>query len=146
MMKKSEPKHSEPKKSEPKHSDFRNSSLTRREAMGLLGAGAALAVAPRVAFGAEPTFRKARSFRTILKDIPPDQLTSGATLFSRHLSLAPDFLPKWMAASRAMNAARGGGRAGWSGSGLRPQLRASASPGAPPATPGSVLHAGRGFG
>jgi phosphotriesterase-related protein len=124
-------KNSEPKNSEMKHSDFRNSGLTRREAMGLLGAGAALAVAPRIAFGAEPTFPKGAIIRTILKDMPPDQLTGGATLFHEHLSLAPDFLPKWMAASRAMNAGRGGG----GGGGGRGGGAAPAASSAPPATP-----------
>src|SRR5580693_176182 len=124
-------KNSEPKNSEMKHSDFRTAGLTRREAMGLLGVGAALAVAPRVAFGAEPTFPKGAIIRTILKDMPPDQLTGGATLFHEHLSLAPDFLPKWMAASRAMNAGRGGG----GGGGGRAGGAAPAASSAPPATP-----------
>src|SRR5271170_7517486 len=108
-----------------KDSDFRSSGLTRRQAIGLLGMGAATA-----AFGAEPTFSKGAIIRTILKDIPPDQLTGGATLFHEHLSLAPDFLPKWMAISRAQNAARGGGRAG----GGRAGGTAPAAPAAP-ATP-----------
>jgi phosphotriesterase-related protein len=117
------------KNSEPKHSDFHNSRLTRREALSLLGAGAAIAVTPRVALGAEPTFPKGAIIRTILKDIPPDQLTTGATLFHEHLSLAPDFLPKWMAISRAQNAARGGGGGGRAGG------AAPAAASTPPATP-----------
>jgi phosphotriesterase-related protein len=104
-----------------KEPDFRNSGLTRREALGLLGVGAAA-----IAFGAEPTFPKGAIIRTILKDIPPDQLTSGATLFHEHLSLAPDFLPKWMAISRAQNAARRASAGG-------PAPAASATPSAAPA-------------
>jgi phosphotriesterase-related protein len=113
-----------------KHSDFRNSGLTRREALALLGAGAAMAVAPRVALGAEPTFPKGAIIRTILKDIPPDQLTSGATLFHEHLSLAPDFIPKWTAISRAQAAAR---RA--AAGGAAPAASAAPAP-APVADPG----------
>jgi phosphotriesterase-related protein len=41
--------------------------------------------------------------RTVLKDIAPDSL-SGATLFHEHLSLAPDFMPKWMALARGQSA------------------------------------------
>jgi phosphotriesterase-related protein len=121
-------KNSVSKNSAAKNSDFRTSGLTRRETLGYLGIGAALAVAPRVALGAEPAFPKGAIIRTILKDIPPDQLTGGATLFHEHLSLSPDFLPKWMAASRAMNAARGGGAGGRAGG-------AAPAASAPPATP-----------
>ena len=41
--------------------------------------------------------------RTVLKDVPADSL-SGATLFHEHLSLAPDFMPKWMALARGQTA------------------------------------------
>ena len=34
--------------------------------------------------------------RTVLKDVPAGSIT-GATLFHEHMSLAPDFMPRWMA-------------------------------------------------
>jgi predicted metal-dependent phosphotriesterase family hydrolase len=61
--------------------------LTRRELLCSTGflACASAAAAPII--------------RTVLKDVSPDSL-SGATLFHEHLSLAPDFMPKWMALAR----------------------------------------------
>jgi predicted metal-dependent phosphotriesterase family hydrolase len=41
-------------------------------------------------------FRKGAVIRTVLKDLPPAALAGGATLFHEHLSLAPEFLPKWV--------------------------------------------------
>jgi predicted metal-dependent phosphotriesterase family hydrolase len=63
--------------------------MTRREALTVL---AASAVSPGRAAGA--------IIRTVLKDLPPESLTGGATLFHEHLSLAPDFMPKWIALAR----------------------------------------------
>jgi phosphotriesterase-related protein len=48
---------------------------------------------------ADPQFPKSAVIRTILKDVPPQSLSGGATLFHEHMSLAPDFMPRWMAAS-----------------------------------------------
>ncbi len=56
--------------------------MNRREAIGVLGAGAAAAFG----FGAVPTFAKKSTIRTVLGDIPPDMLASKATLFHEHLS------------------------------------------------------------
>ena len=68
--------------------------MTRREAVGLiLGAGAA-AAAPSGAI-----------IRTVLKDYNPEDLAGGATLFHEHMSLAADFMPRWMRFARG---ARGG--------------------------------------
>jgi phosphotriesterase-related protein len=107
-----------------------DSGLTRRDALSLLGIGAAMAAGARIGSAAEPTFQKGAILRTVLKDIPPDQIT-GPTLFHEHLSLSADFMPRWMAISRAQNAARagagGGGRAGASAP--------AAASAAPPATP-----------
>jgi hypothetical protein len=36
-----------------------------------------------------------------LKDVAPESLV-GATLFHEHLSLAADFMPKWMALARGL--------------------------------------------
>jgi phosphotriesterase-related protein len=64
--------------------------LTRREMLGVLGAGT-------LARAAGPIIR------TVLKDIPPAELAGTATLFHEHLSLAPDFMPKWMALARGQS-------------------------------------------
>ena len=73
--------------------------LTRREAIGLLGAGAGLGL--MTALGGEATLAgaaqaggrslaipKGAVIRTILKDIAPDTLGKGASLFHEHLASA----------------------------------------------------------
>ncbi len=69
--------------------------MTRRDALVLLAAGA-LARAQQ--------FPKGAIIRTVLKDLPPEALTGGATLFHEHLSLAPGFMPKWIALARGNSA------------------------------------------
>jgi phosphotriesterase-related protein len=71
--------------------------MTRREAMALMGAGAGIALAgPRWAYGqpggwfsaaspTKPTFPKGSIIRTILKDIPPESLTSGSVMIHEHI-------------------------------------------------------------
>jgi phosphotriesterase-related protein len=66
--------------------------MTRREALAVLGAGA---ISQGKAAGP--------IIRTVLKDLPPEALAGGATLFHEHLSLAPDFMPKWISLARAQN-------------------------------------------
>ncbi len=79
------------------------SMQTRREALGLIGA----AVWQGIAYGADdPKFPKGAIIRTILKDLPPEALTGGATLFHEHLSLAPDFMPRWIALARPQQAGK----------------------------------------
>jgi len=73
--------------------------LTRREAIAVLGAGAALAQKT-----ASP-FPKGAIIRTVLKDLPAEALAGGATLFHEHLSLEPGFLPKF---TSLLAAGRGG--------------------------------------
>jgi phosphotriesterase-related protein len=46
-----------------------------------------------------PVFPRHAIIRTILKDLRPDALRGGATLFHEHMSLAPDFMPRWIAAA-----------------------------------------------
>ena len=58
---------------------------TRREVIGVLGASA-------IALASETGL----VIRTVLGDLPPDALAGGATLFHEHMSLSPDFLPKFM--------------------------------------------------
>jgi phosphotriesterase-related protein len=65
--------------------------LTRRQAIGILGGG--LALAGRT-FAATPQFPKGAIVRTVLKDMPPEGLAGGATLVHEHLSLSPDFVGK----------------------------------------------------
>jgi phosphotriesterase-related protein len=71
-----------------------NPNWTRRDALGLLGAGVAAAALPRAA-SAEPTFPEGAVIRTVLKDYPPGELAGGATLFHEHMSLAPDLLARF---------------------------------------------------
>ena len=85
----------------------RSVPVTRREAMRLLGAGVgfglvapptsatALAAAAQGRARDRVTFPKGAIIRTILKDVPPEALASGATLFHEHLSLS-DPLPPWV--------------------------------------------------
>lgn len=67
--------------------------LTRREALTVLAAGAAAGVAGR--FGdalsaqapARPVFAKGAIIRTLLKDVAPEELAAGPSLFHEHLSM-----------------------------------------------------------
>jgi phosphotriesterase-related protein len=84
---------------------------TRREAIGLLGAGVASAALSGVA-SAQAVFPKGAVIRTLLKDHAPEDLAGGATLFHEHMSLRDGFLADWVrhaaetrAANRAPNAA-----------------------------------------
>src|ERR1700678_3664976 len=81
--------------------------FSRREALGVLGASAAAFALPEFASAAPPTFPKGAVIRTVLKDYAPEDLAGGATLFHEHLSLAPDFMPRWMASARATREASG---------------------------------------
>ena len=66
--------------------------MTRREALTVLAAGA-------VSQGSAAS----AIIRTVLKDLPPEALAGGATLFHEHLSLAPAFMPKWIGLARGQN-------------------------------------------
>lgn len=83
--------------------------LTRREALVLLGGGAGLAVAPALggrrelfapsvdalAARKKIAFPRGAIIRTLQKDLPPDALASGTTLFHEHLSIdLPQFGPR----------------------------------------------------
>jgi len=96
--------------------------ITRRQALEVLGLGAAAAALPRSAFAQEPAFPKGAVIRTLLKDYAPEELAGGATLFHEHMQLATDFNAKFAAASAAVRAAngqatpaRGGGGGGGGG-------------------------------
>src|SRR5690348_6528273 len=65
---------------------------SRRQAMAMLGAGAAAAALPAVA---QPAFPPGSVIRTILKDYKPEELAGGATLFHEHMSLRAGFMVDW---------------------------------------------------
>ncbi len=58
--------------------------MTRREALGLLGTGAALV--PSLKAGAQTAFERGAVIRTLTRDISPDSM-NGAVLFHEHLSI-----------------------------------------------------------
>src|SRR5262245_47265159 len=82
--------------------------LNRRQALEILGLGAAAIGLPRHVFAQEPTFSTGAIIRTLLKDYPPQELAGGATLFHEHMQLATDFNARFAAASAAVRAANGG--------------------------------------
>lgn len=92
-------------------------SVSRRRALGILGAGAISMALPDRSDAAAPEFPKGAVIRTVLKDYAPEDLAGGATLFHEHLSLAPDFMPRWMAQYRATLESNGGARGGRQGRG-----------------------------
>jgi len=114
--------------------------LTRRQALQVLGIGAAVGAVYDRAFAQTPTFPKGAIIRTILKDYAPEELAGGATLFHEHMQLAPDFNAKFAAATAAARAAnglppapaRGGGPArGGAGPSTQPT---------PPTPPPDIMH------
>jgi len=68
-------------------------TITRREALGLLGMSTAVGMSGGWAatFAAQtparPVFPKGAIIRTILRDMPPEALASGPSLFHEHLSM-----------------------------------------------------------
>src|SRR5438067_11875619 len=80
---------------------------TRRETLRLLGMGAAAAVLPSFASAAAPVFPKGAVIRTILRDYAPVELAGAATLFHEHMSMAPDFLQRFVRYSEQTRAANG---------------------------------------
>jgi phosphotriesterase-related protein len=108
---------------------------TRREALGILGMGAATAAFPKFLSGAELTFPKGAVIRAILKDYSPEELAGGATLFHEHMSFADNFMTRWTgyAADTRRETALTGTTAPQGQSGGR-QGGAPAAPPAPPAT------------
>jgi phosphotriesterase-related protein len=93
-------------------------TISRRRTL-LLAAAAALS--PRGA-RAQVTFPKGAVIRTLLRDVAPEELAGGATLFHEHLSLGADFTQRFIAASRAVLVAQG----------QTPPQRINAGPAPPP--------------
>jgi phosphotriesterase-related protein len=99
--------------------------IGRRETLGILG----WAATRGIAFGqAKPQFPKGAVIRTVLKDMKPEELAGGATLFHEHMSLAEDFLPRWIQFQRAARAAAA------ASSGATPPTGRTGTPATPPAT------------
>ena len=70
----------------------RTPRFTRREALSLLGAGAATALSSGTILGAQdPEFRAAAVIRTVLEDLHPSALIGGTTLFHEHLTHGADW-------------------------------------------------------
>src|SRR2546427_176503 len=88
-------------------SKFNSQRLTRRQALEVLGIGAAAAAFPNGVFAEGPSFPKGAIIRTILKDYMPEEFAGGATLFHEHMQLGPDFNAKFAAAGAAVRAANG---------------------------------------
>jgi phosphotriesterase-related protein len=81
--------------------------ISRRQALGILGAGAAAAAVGRPSFAQSPAFPKGAIIRTLLKDAAPEAFAGGATLFHEHMSLGPDFNDTFRSAAAAVRAAQG---------------------------------------
>src|SRR5262245_52162090 len=110
--------------------------MTRRQALETLGIAAGAVLLPSGTFGQTPAFPKGAIIRTVLKDYAPEELAGGATLFHEHMSLAPDFLPRWMkyaAETRAANGPPAGARGGGAGAGAGSGAGAGRAGGPPPA-------------
>jgi hypothetical protein len=76
---------------------------SRRDILRLIGAGAAAAFARSLgATDVRVRFPKGAVIRTVLKDLPPEALAGGATLFHEHLSVGADFMQKVMAQFRIL--------------------------------------------
>ena len=74
--------------------DERVRRVTRRKALGLIGAGSGLALAAACRGGAPETPAEEAPpatpavIRTVLDDIAPEALAGGATMFHEHLQFA----------------------------------------------------------
>jgi phosphotriesterase-related protein len=98
-------------------------TFSRRVALQMAGwAAAGAAIDPGVVGAQTPDFPKGAVIRTLFKDLQPDELAGGATLFHEHLSLGADFNDRFRASSQAVLAAQG--------------IVVPASAGGPPATSG----------
>jgi phosphotriesterase-related protein len=118
--------------------------ITRRQALELLGIGAAVAALPQSAFSQAPAFPKGAIIRTILKDYAPEDLAGGATLFHEHMQLAADFNAKFSAASNAVRVANGQAPAPARGGGAAPggggAARGGAGGGGGATPPPDIMH------
>src|SRR5262245_23373101 len=88
-------------------SESRSREMTRREALTLVGIGAAAVTLPWSTSAQTPAFPKGAIIRTLLKDYAPEDLAGGAPLFHEHRSRARDFNARFRAAAAAVRAANG---------------------------------------
>jgi phosphotriesterase-related protein len=114
--------------------------LTRRQALEILGIGAAAAALPTNVFAQTPTFPKGAIIRTLLKDYAPEELAGGATLFHEHMQLATDFNAKFTAAAAAVRAANGLPPAPARGGGAGRGAGSGRGSGSPPTPPPDIMH------
>lgn len=83
---------------------------SRREALGLMAAGALTTSLAAPSRAAEPEFPPGAVIRTLLKDYAPSELAGGATLFHEHMSTRDGFMTDWLrhaAETREANRAPG---------------------------------------
>jgi len=100
--------------------DLETTGLTRRRALHLIGAGAGIGIASALGFQSTPArpvrFPKGAIVRTLLRDVDPDVLSTGATLFHEHLnqhSADPNSRQKFLEdVDNMIDEVRGAGRAG----------------------------------
>jgi hypothetical protein len=85
--------------------------IMRRDLLKLMGAGLSGAARPESGAAASQ-FPKGAIIRTVLKDLPPEAHTTGAVLFHEHMSLAADFMPRWIALARSAGMLPGNPSAG----------------------------------
>jgi phosphotriesterase-related protein len=116
--------------------------LTRRQALEILGIGAAAAALPKDVFSQTqaPTFPKGAIIRTLLKDYAPEELAGGATLFHEHMQLGTDFNAKFAAATAAVRAANGLPPAPARGGGAGRGAGSGRGSGSPPTPPPDIMH------
>ena len=82
--------------------------LTRRDFLKLIGSSTAATALQGLACAAdEIKFQTGAVIRTVLKDVPPETLAGGATLFHEHLSMSHDFVQKMAKAFAALLSAPG---------------------------------------
>jgi hypothetical protein len=80
-------------------------ALTRRQVLHLLGMATLAAGARPLPLGAQgPSFPKGAVIRALLGDHTPDEFAGSATLFHEHVSVAPDFMERFFAATAAVQA------------------------------------------
>jgi phosphotriesterase-related protein len=116
--------------------DSRSPGWTRREALGILGMGAAAAMLPEFASAADLTFPAGAVIRCVLRDYKPEELAGGVTLFHEHISFKDDFMTRWnqyAADTRRENAPPAG---------MRPVVPAGAGAGGAGARGGGAAAAG----
>src|SRR6516162_218899 len=85
--------------------------IMRRDLLKLMGARLSGATWPESGAAASQ-FPKGAIIRTVLKDLPPEALATGALLFHEHMSLAADFMPRWIALARSAGMLPGNPSAG----------------------------------